>query len=347
MAAENLRDLTRDVATYTEHFGALPSSSTRPISPVSDAIPDPTQSPTSLDFSLPLEEQEMTTASGERSGRRAQVELPRLRNRASDFLLASHNQVSLIDSPLSAEECLKGLDELKTFWCGKNPTFDRLVMSFIKQTGGSTILSRLSSRMLNVDAFITLSSLIPKLRSFRFSTSSSASGTTASSPGSSMTCFGSNSATNTLLHICWGQTSSNFSPPRALTFGAISAVQAEPPAPNSPWRVPRARSIMGYIRLKTEKRQQQEKTMRRESLLREDRLIFGPFPSLSSATPRSPPLSLIMTPIRPSPSFPMPPRAWTPILPLDVHFSTSALDSLWADDALGLMRPRLSKTRGA
>ncbi|KAJ7475642.1 hypothetical protein FB451DRAFT_1173671 [Mycena latifolia] len=52
MAADNLRELTRDVAAYTDRYGILPSNHTRPITPISDTDPNPTQSPTSLDFSL-------------------------------------------------------------------------------------------------------------------------------------------------------------------------------------------------------------------------------------------------------------------------------------------------------
>ncbi|KAJ7485510.1 hypothetical protein FB451DRAFT_1431780 [Mycena latifolia] len=57
MAAENLRELSRDVAAYTSKFGAFPISSSRPMTPVSDTVPHGNQSPTSLDFSLPREDQ--------------------------------------------------------------------------------------------------------------------------------------------------------------------------------------------------------------------------------------------------------------------------------------------------
>ncbi|KAJ7109526.1 hypothetical protein C8R44DRAFT_884552 [Mycena epipterygia] len=54
MAAENLRDLTRHVANYTTLYGNLPrdNSSSGSASSVSDTSPDPTHSPTSLDYTL-------------------------------------------------------------------------------------------------------------------------------------------------------------------------------------------------------------------------------------------------------------------------------------------------------
>jgi hypothetical protein len=53
MAAENMRDLERNVARYSTLYGPLSTPSARPDTPASDSIPNPAQSPTSLDFSLP------------------------------------------------------------------------------------------------------------------------------------------------------------------------------------------------------------------------------------------------------------------------------------------------------
>ncbi|KAJ7705397.1 hypothetical protein B0H17DRAFT_1126236 [Mycena rosella] len=61
MAAENLRDLTRNVRTYTDLYGTLPPDPNRPLSPVSDTVPNPAQSATSLDFSLPHDDHQVTS----------------------------------------------------------------------------------------------------------------------------------------------------------------------------------------------------------------------------------------------------------------------------------------------
>ncbi|KAJ7631510.1 hypothetical protein B0H17DRAFT_1150260 [Mycena rosella] len=47
--------------TYTDLYGTLPPDPNRPLSPVSDTVPNPAQSATSLDFSLPHDDHQVTS----------------------------------------------------------------------------------------------------------------------------------------------------------------------------------------------------------------------------------------------------------------------------------------------
>lgn len=63
MAADNLQDLTRHVANYTTMYGTLPPdhSNSGSDSSVSNTSPDPTHSPTSLDFTLETPDAEVSS----------------------------------------------------------------------------------------------------------------------------------------------------------------------------------------------------------------------------------------------------------------------------------------------
>ncbi|KAJ6606674.1 hypothetical protein DFH09DRAFT_1067426 [Mycena vulgaris] len=59
MVTNNLHELGHEVSAYTALYGTLPSNDSRSANTVSDTTPDPTQSTTALDFSLPSASQQV------------------------------------------------------------------------------------------------------------------------------------------------------------------------------------------------------------------------------------------------------------------------------------------------